>query len=166
MVRALPVDPAALPAPGERVVAAARPGLEPVLDLLLGDRSELAVARGAPGPGRQRRPEPVEQIAELLVGTGAAYEGTEPQLPAAEQPPILGEQHPPLRVGHLDEGVVIEIVAVRRIDADKPQPASDGAQVHIEEKPRRRYALWPGHCEHLHVVAVGRTMGRRHRLAA
>ena len=69
-VRAAPVDPAAVGAPGELVVGPARAGQQLVLDLLLGHGGEQAVAGDAPGPRRQRRREAVEHVGELLVGAG------------------------------------------------------------------------------------------------
>src|SRR5215472_15447400 len=58
-VCASPVDPPAVGALRELVIRPAGPGQQPVLDLAFGYLGERAVALEAPGPGGQRRSEPV-----------------------------------------------------------------------------------------------------------
>jgi hypothetical protein len=120
-----------------------RAGLQERLDVRLAGRREQAVARYAPGPRRKRRGEPVQDIAKLVISFRAAYVGTEPQAPAAEQAAVLGQQHSPARVGRLDQRVVIGVVGVRGIHADQSQPAGQLAQVDIEDEPGRRHGLRP-----------------------
>src|SRR6266704_4917288 len=78
-VRSAPVDPPAAGAPGELVVAAPGSWQQLLLDVAFGLRGEMPVAGEAPGPRRQRRSEPVEHVAELLVGAGSPHVGPKPQ---------------------------------------------------------------------------------------
>src|SRR5690606_34530998 len=71
VVRALPVRAPALGALREHVVRAVRTTLELVGDLLLGRGAQQPVAGGAPAPGPQLGPEPVEHVLQLLLGPGA-----------------------------------------------------------------------------------------------
>ena len=65
-------------------------------DRVLVGLSEPSVARRAPGPRRERRREPPQYVAELVVRPVAVDVRPRPDLPPPQQPAVPGEQHPPL----------------------------------------------------------------------
>jgi hypothetical protein len=94
----------------------------------------------------------------LLVGAAAAYVRPEPQRPAAEQAPVLGEQHPALGVGLRDQRVVVEVVGVGGVHAEQSQTPRQRAEMDVEDEARRprRKPLRPFDRAHLHHVSVAR----------
>jgi hypothetical protein len=103
--------------------------------LALRDRSEHAVARQAPREGRERRVEPVEHVANVVVRPRAPHVSAVAQGAPPQQPPVLGQQHPLLRGRLLEELVVGGIVAVGGVQAEQPQAARQGAEVDVEREP-------------------------------
>jgi hypothetical protein len=137
-VRAAPVDPAAGRAAGKHLVRAASTRPQLVLDVGLAGRFEYAVTGRAPSPRRQRRSEPAEHVPELLIRDRAAHVRAQPQLPAAQQPAVLGQQDPAAGVRPVDQCVVVQVVPVRGVDADQSHPASQRPQMHVEDEPGGR----------------------------
>ena len=78
----------------------------------------MPVARRAPGPGRQGRREPVQHVPELVIRARPPHVGAQPQLPAAEQAAVLGEQDPPARVRLFDQGIIAGVIGVGGVHAD------------------------------------------------
>ena len=66
------------------------------------------------------RREPVQHVPELVIRACAPDIGAQPQLPAAEQAAVLGEQHPPARVRLLDQGIIAGVIGVGGVYADQP----------------------------------------------
>jgi hypothetical protein len=153
-VRASPVHAAAAGAAGERVIGAPGAGLQEGFDVRLGHRLQRAVARGAASPRGQRRREPVEYVAQLVIRVIAAHVGAQPQPAPAQQPAIPGEQGPVPGVRLLDEGVVVAVVSVGGVDAEQPQPAGERAQVHVQQEPCLGERLRPGYRGDGHPLAA------------
>src|SRR5713226_3204803 len=159
-VRAAPVHPAAARAARKRLIATPRAGPQQRLDVGLAGECQRPVARRAPGPWRQRRGEPVQHVSELLVRARAPHIGAAPQLPAAQQPAILGQQHPPAGVRLPDQGVIVTVIGVGGIHARQPQPARQRPQVDVENEPRRYQPLRPAHGTDVrHIPAAGPVSG-------
>ena len=78
----------------------------------------MPVARRAPSPGRKGRREPVQHVRELVIRAGTPDVGAQPQLPAAQQAAVLGEQDPPARVRLLDQGIIISVIGVGGVHTD------------------------------------------------
>lgn len=136
---AAPVHPGALRALGEHVVRLLGAVFEQSAHGVLRGPGQCAVARGAAGPGGQGRSEAAEDVAELLLGAVAVDVRPRPDLAAAQQPAVPGEQDAPLPCREGGEGGVADVLAlVRRVDAKEPQPAGQRAEMDVEEEPQGR----------------------------
>jgi hypothetical protein len=162
-MRAAPVHAAAFCAPGEFLVRppCARQQLRG--DFLLWRPAKFAVADDAPRPRLQDRREPVNHIGQLFVSALAADVRPEPEPSAPEQPAVLCQQHPPTGVSEFDEGVIVEVVGVRGVQADEPHPARQGAEVHIQQEPRLRQRLRPADRRDANPITGIRLVRRLHR---
>ena len=134
---AAPVDAVAGLAAGEILLGASGSRFEQIGDVDLGHRLDLPPAGGAPSVRRQRRPEPVQNVGELVVGSSSANVRRSPKGPPPQQATVLGEQQPILPPGPLDQLVVIGVIAVRGVHAEQPQPPGQRAEVHVQQQPRR-----------------------------
>jgi len=101
----------------------------------------------------------------LVFRPGPAHECAEPQFPSAKKSPVLSQQDSAVSVSQIDQGVVVEVVAVGRVDSHQPEPSRDGAQVHIEDESRRLDRLRPWLRRHLDLVSVARPIPSGGRLA-
>jgi hypothetical protein len=162
-VRSAPVHPAAAPAARECLISAPGPRPQQRLHLGLGDRAEQAIARSAPGPGRQRHGKPVQHVGELVVRAGAAHKGAKPERTAAQQCTVLGQQHSLPGVGLFDQRVVIQGGLVVSVNAGQPQPPRECPQVDIQQEASHRQRLRPSYRIDLrHVPAGEPAAGRDH----
>jgi len=145
VVRSMPVDVAAGPAPGESLLRAQRPRFKLVGHLSLRNRAQRSSAGQAQAPRLQRRAEPLDEVGQLGVGVLTAHESGTAQRLAHQQAPVSAEQHSVLTSGPLDEMVVISVLVVRRVDAQEPKPAGQRAEVHVQQEERRPLqGLGPG----------------------
>jgi hypothetical protein len=100
-----------------------------------------------------------------MAGRSAVIGSGRRQRPAAQQATVLGEQHPAVGVRPLDKGIIIGVIDIGGVHAGQPQPAGHRAQVHIENKTRRRQLLRPPHGLDPHHIPVARPVPGRGRLA-
>jgi hypothetical protein len=101
-------------------VGAPVPGRSTGITAALATGASSPFARRAPGPGRQRRHEPVQYVPELVIRAGAAHVGAQPQRPAAQQAAVLGQQYPAAGVRLLDEGIIAGVIGPGRVYAGQP----------------------------------------------
>src|SRR5664280_2845987 len=81
VVRSMPVDLIARPAPGELLLRAQRPLFKPVCHLSLRNRDQPSTAYKAQGPRPQGRSEPLDDFGQLVVGVLPAHESGTAQRP-------------------------------------------------------------------------------------
>src|ERR1035437_5621915 len=95
----MPVDMVAGLASGELMLCAHGPWFKAVGHLSLRNLHQLSSAGKAQGPRPQGRPEPLDDIGQLVVGVLPAHESCAAQCPTHQQAPISAEQNAVLTSG-------------------------------------------------------------------
>jgi hypothetical protein len=82
----------------------------------------------------QRRPEPPENVGQLVIGVRPAHESGPAQRPTHQEPAVSAEQDPLLAPGPLDELIIVSGRVVRRVDAEQAKPACQRAEVYVQQE--------------------------------
>jgi hypothetical protein len=120
------------------MLCAQGPWFKAFCHLSLWNRHQRSSAGKAQGPRRQGRPEPLDDIGQLVVGVLPAHESCAAQCPTHQQAPISAEQNAVLTSGLPHKIVIASVSVVGRVHTEEPKLAGKRSEVHVQQEER-----WP-----------------------